>query len=785
MPEILVIMPFGRRTYLDGSDTRDVDFDHVYETIVRPAIQSSGKQALRIDELVGPGNISSQYLSRIVSAELVIVDLSMPNGNVYYELGIRQSLSNRPSILIAARATVLPFDVRNQRVLFYDLATAGDCELAVESLLRAIEGVADHSYANPVHQYLSNSGLIADPLNSADFERDLRGKIDRAATSEQLNAVWSWARGHPTLPPFTLLSLAEKFALIKDWEKASEIAQCACAARPDDYEIHRVLGWYLRNAGVAFYEQAEREFKDAIRLNPGDHEALGMLGGLLKRQGKYAEAARTYERGVKEAPRNLYLRAAHAGLELLVAPGSEQALQLYRDLLAVCGETDGLTDPWTLVVSGEAKFALGDDEGARTLFDRALALAESPTVLASPADQLDLFADAGFRPKEARALAAYLREQARRIGVRVVGQESRPAPEPSSGALPVIVHLSDPHFGYRREADGKRIPMHRFRDGDYSITLERHMLKELGISGGRLRVDPSRIIVVISGDVVYQAGQDEYEDALAFCRALVTGLSIPPKRMVFCPGNHDVNWADSKADRRRRFDNYLSFLRDFYGEDLFRKLYPRITWDFRVGSQRPPPEDIFGVSVFPDLGIEIYSFNSCVYETEQQHYGFVGGRQSRHAEELFADGVETPRVRIAVLHHHIHPYPEPVALDDEGAHWQDTSTVRDAGLFERFLERHKFDLVLHGHKHKPQLRETRVRDANSGEPTKSLIVCGAGSCGVESQELEHSEPNQYEIIEFLSGERMRHTDFLRVEWRELAVSPAAEWTTRHAWTLQG
>jgi hypothetical protein len=163
----------------------------------------------------------------------------------------------------------------------------------------------------------------------------------------------------------------------------------------------------------------------------------------------------------------------------------------------------------------------------------------------------------------------------------------------------------------------------------------------------------------------------------------------------------------------------------------------------------------------------------------------VGGRQTRVVEDLFRSDTHTPRIRVAVLHHHIHPYPEPVELDDKGVHWQDASTVRDAGLFERFLERHGFDIVLHGHKHKPQLRETRVREVSYGEPTKSLIVCGAGSCGVESKELEHAEPNQYEVIELLRDRRAQQTEFVRVEWRELAVSPAAEWTTRHVWTIQG
>src|SRR5438309_1331516 len=109
-------MPYGQRAYLQGRATRTTDFDRLYNQLIRPAICASGATALRIDEIVESGSIKSQYLSRIVSTDLVLADLSMPNGNVYYELGIRQSLSNRPTILIAEEGTELPFDLRDQRV---------------------------------------------------------------------------------------------------------------------------------------------------------------------------------------------------------------------------------------------------------------------------------------------------------------------------------------------------------------------------------------------------------------------------------------------------------------------------------------------------------------------------------------------------------------------------------------------------------------------------------------------------------------------------------------------
>jgi hypothetical protein len=101
------------------------------------------------------------------------------------------------------------------------------------------------------------------------------------------------------------------------------------------------------------------------------------------------------------------------------------------------------------------------------------------------------------------------------------------------------------------------------------------------------------------------------------------------------------------------------------------------------------------------------------------------------------------------------------------------------------LERRGFDLVLHGHKHRPQLRETVVRDRHSRDHIKPLIVCGAGSCGVAQSELEHSTGNHYQVIELLKRSRMPSTEFVKVEWRELALHPDAEWATTRVWNVFG
>ena len=84
------------------------------------------------------------------------------------------------------------------------------------------------------------------------------------------------------------------------------------------------------------------------------------------------------------------------------------------------------------------------------------------------------------------------------------------------------------------------------------------------------------------------------------------------------------------------------------------------------------------------------------------------------------------------------------------------------------------------------MRETVVKDqSNSDNQPSRLIVCGAGSVGVDSSELEHSIANHYEVIEILRMPRQSGVEFARIEWRELAVNPEAEWVTPATWVLSG
>jgi tetratricopeptide (TPR) repeat protein/calcineurin-like phosphoesterase family protein len=785
-PDVFVIMPFGKREH-PSTSPEPLDFDTVYKDIIRAAAEDVNWNATRIDDTPFTGEVSHHFIERLLHADLVLADVSVPNGNVYYELGVRHGIAAGGTILIALEGSELPFDIRNQRTIFYTLTQDGlrKARSEIADALRFYEPVGS---PNPVRRHLVTLGESSNPVHdAAAFDAEFNGRIERAATAEQMRAVWSWAKHLRPQPMSGLLRLARRFGELGDWSAAVETLRSAVSQYVNDYEAHRQLAFSLRKLDPDAYDEAEVEFKKALFLNPDDPEALGMLGGLYKRQGRYADAQACYDRAATLAPSSEYALINQAAMAILGTPNApDRGIALYRSLLKKVTEREHYSDLWGLLVAGEAAFAVGDDEAAADFYRRAMQLSANPVPFESAADQLDLLARAQFRPQRALTHSTRLREAVK--GLRVPISLSERADQDSGVAshLPVLVHLSDIHFGTRQTASGQ-LQMHRFIEGEWGEPLARHLEREFGHLKA-FDYDPTRLHLVISGDLTYTASAEEFRMADAFLVEVAQILGIERERVHLVPGNHDVNWKSADADLSRRFDHYVAFLDSFYGSVLLRSRFPYLKWDLRAHTLRDSPAQL--LSLYASEQIVVVGLNSCAYEAEQDHFGFVGGRQLRLMEDWFNKHNVTAfdeTVRVAVVHHHLHPLPEEVmeARDLEDV-WQDLSTIRDTGLVERALERRGFDLVLHGHKHHAQLRETLIRQQFEPHRTLSrLIVCGCGSTGVARSELEQGGGNHYQVIELLRVPRKSTAAFVKIHWRELAYRADAEWRTTEAWTVDG
>lgn len=111
--DCFVIMPIG-----DADGYEQGHFGHVYDDIIRPAIDKTGFKAIRSDEVKETNLIHLDILRKLIDAPISVCDLSTRNPNVLFELGIRQAF-DKPVVLIQEKGTQKIFDIAPLRYLEY------------------------------------------------------------------------------------------------------------------------------------------------------------------------------------------------------------------------------------------------------------------------------------------------------------------------------------------------------------------------------------------------------------------------------------------------------------------------------------------------------------------------------------------------------------------------------------------------------------------------------------------------------------------------------------------
>ncbi|MGE5641670.1 MAG: hypothetical protein ACM3Y8_01545 [Byssovorax cruenta] len=154
-----VVMPFGIKPRNDGTD-RTYNFDKVYRVIIQRAISNVGMQPLRADETEGSRIIHADMFKDLRDRPVVLVDLSLLNPNVFYELGIRHVMSPTGTVLMANEETIkkLPFDIALSRTISYkydgEHLDWDEVERVIPQLQAAIEEARRGTPDSPVYAFL-------------------------------------------------------------------------------------------------------------------------------------------------------------------------------------------------------------------------------------------------------------------------------------------------------------------------------------------------------------------------------------------------------------------------------------------------------------------------------------------------------------------------------------------------------------------------------------------------------------------------------------------------------
>ncbi|HRP56134.1 TRAFs-binding domain-containing protein [Agriterribacter sp.] len=106
-----VVMGFGIKT--DLATGRKLNLDKSYQALIKPVVESKNITCIRADEILHSGSIDLQMYQQLLSADIVIADLSTANVNAFYELGIRHALKPRTTIIMSEALLGYPFDVNH------------------------------------------------------------------------------------------------------------------------------------------------------------------------------------------------------------------------------------------------------------------------------------------------------------------------------------------------------------------------------------------------------------------------------------------------------------------------------------------------------------------------------------------------------------------------------------------------------------------------------------------------------------------------------------------------
>jgi hypothetical protein len=410
-----VVMGFGKKT--DYATGRVLDLDKSYTYIIKPAAEEAGLVCKRADEIVHSGTIDVPMFEQLLTADVVIADVSTSNPNAFYELGVRHALRPYTTITMAEDKMVFPFDISHMAIQKYhhlgeDIGY-GEAVRMKGALKAAIQTILENpKNDSPVYTFF------------ADLEPPVRKIIAQAVARAAPAASFSPPDGAPSVsdgPMQTvseLLKQADVAMSSSDFITAKSLLKVVRSIAPKDPFVAQKLALATYKSKSPTPVQALEEACAILsELKPEtstDTETLGLWGAVHKRvwdlTGQRANldgAIFGYEKGfsLKNDFWNginlafLYNVRAAASTGRDAVADQVLAERTRRQVLTICesalkSEAAGGAAPekyWLFATMAEAWLGLGDKQKADAYLAEAAAVTPEPAawMIETTRDQLE------------------------------------------------------------------------------------------------------------------------------------------------------------------------------------------------------------------------------------------------------------------------------------------------------------------------------------------------------------------------------------------------------------
>jgi tetratricopeptide (TPR) repeat protein len=346
-----MVMPFGTKsTGLNpGKGPTEVNFDTLWNNAIAPLLEDLGYAPIRADADTG-SLIINDMLERLVYSDLILADISIPNANVYYEIGVRHAARQRGCVLIAADWSRPLFDIAQMRRLTYPLpqstVTPDIAQQIRDRLKPAIQDMAHK--ASPVHETvpavinaldesLPQLGQVRQDLGDSErvekFRADMEALANLLADIRRTRSIPNFDKDRKKAKALEIRDRVESSQTVQDalrLEVLSLIRDCADWQETLDYieamppilkdrpEVQEQK--LLALAKGTETEEAIAHLEELIQTFGATSERYGLIGGRYKqlyraakesgdgRKEKYYlnQAIKAYSQGMHQDLNNYY-----------------------------------------------------------------------------------------------------------------------------------------------------------------------------------------------------------------------------------------------------------------------------------------------------------------------------------------------------------------------------------------------------------------------------------------------------------------------------------------------
>jgi len=303
-----VVMGFGKKT--DYQSGRVLDLDKSYQYIIKPAAVQAGLDCKRADEIVHSGLIDVPMYEQLLSADVVIADISTSNANAFYELGVRHALRPYTTITIAEDKMMFPFDVSHLSIMKYqhlgEGIDFGEVERMRALLVNALQIItATPKNDSPVYTFFS------------DLTPPVRKEIQQAVAQSAPGAAGlvierTAANGPMDVTAKDLMSRAEAARQRSDFATAIALLTAVRLMAPNDPFITQRLALATYKSKLPDALQALHKAQAILsELEPAtstDAETVGLWGAIHKRLWDLARDRKDLETALLSYEKGFYLR---------------------------------------------------------------------------------------------------------------------------------------------------------------------------------------------------------------------------------------------------------------------------------------------------------------------------------------------------------------------------------------------------------------------------------------------------------------------------------------------